>query len=358
MVDLYQRSIQIILQNQQRSGAYVASPIFPNYKYCWFRDSAFISYSMDLVGEYQSSQAFHDWAIRTIIRYESKINKSIQMLEKGDFPEDNDYFHSRFSLDGMEKPDDWGHHQLDGLGTWLWSLVQHLSITEQKNISLEYFKAVRLVRDYLMSFWKYSSYDCWEENPDFVHTYTLAAIYAGLNNIAGFLNDDVSRKTANEVRNFVLQNAIQNGHFVKYIGSSEIDANLLGLSVPYELIDIRDDIMQKTISLIEKKLLSPSWGLHRYQSDSYYGGGEWILLSTWLGWYYAKTNRLDRSQSILDWIEKQASRTGELPEQVKENLLFPAKYKEWEKRWGKIASPLLWSHANYLILYKTNNSEK
>jgi len=29
-------------------------------------------------------------------------------------------------------------------------------------------------------------------------------------------------------------------------------------------------------------------GVHRYATDTYYGGGEWVLLTAWLGWYYTK----------------------------------------------------------------------
>jgi len=51
MVNLAQRSIDIILQNQASSGAYLASPNFPNYRFCWFRDGSFTAYAMDLIGE-------------------------------------------------------------------------------------------------------------------------------------------------------------------------------------------------------------------------------------------------------------------------------------------------------------------
>jgi NHL repeat/Glycosyl hydrolases family 15 len=49
--DLYQRSILIILQNQSPSGAYIASPNFPTYAYCWLRDGSFIAHAMDRTGQ-------------------------------------------------------------------------------------------------------------------------------------------------------------------------------------------------------------------------------------------------------------------------------------------------------------------
>ena len=39
-MDYYHRSIEVILQNQHSSGAYIASPAFSNYHYCWLREAA------------------------------------------------------------------------------------------------------------------------------------------------------------------------------------------------------------------------------------------------------------------------------------------------------------------------------
>jgi GH15 family glucan-1,4-alpha-glucosidase len=352
MNTVYESSIKIIKKNQSSSGAYIASPNFPTYRYCWFRDGAFIAYSMDLAGEHQSSQLFHNWATRTVLKYKTKITKCIEQVHKGNHLDDMDYFHSRFTVDGSELSDDWGHNQLDGLGTWLWAFVQHLSLTKQVEISLECIEATQLIRDYLIGLWKYPCFDCWEEKPDRIHTYTLASIFGGLNNLACFFKDDIAKQAADEIRSFVLQNLVQNDYFIKHMGSSEIDANLLGLALPYEIIDMNDENMKRTIDLIEKQLQPSSIGVHRYPSDSYYGGGSWVLLTAWLGWYYSKTGRNTHARQILDWIEHQTTKNGELPEQVKEDLLVPSKYNEWVNRWGDIASPLLWSHSMYLILYK------
>ena len=60
MTDLFQRSVEIILQNQSATGAYLASPNFDTYRYCWFRDGAFIAYAMNLAGEHESAQRFHN----------------------------------------------------------------------------------------------------------------------------------------------------------------------------------------------------------------------------------------------------------------------------------------------------------
>jgi len=56
------------------------------------------------------------------------------------------------------------------------------------------------------------------------------------------------------------------------------------------------------------------------------------------------------ARDLLAWIEAQATPDGALPEQVSEHLLHPERHAEWERRWGKVACPLLWSHAMYLVV--------
>jgi GH15 family glucan-1,4-alpha-glucosidase len=108
--------------------------------------------------------------------------------------------------------------------------------------------------------------------------------------------------------------------------------------------------MQATVARIEADLRRKSGGLHRYAWDSYYGGGEWLLLAAWLGWYYSQTGQRARAQELLGWVEAQADADGNLPEQTTAYLIAPDYYAQWVERRGPIANPLLWSHAMYLIL--------
>ncbi len=109
--------------------------------------------------------------------------------------------------------------------------------------------------------------------------------------------------------------------------------------------------MRSTVERIERELVH-SGGTHRYLRDTYYGGGEWILLSAWLGWYKAERGERASAERYLELIEAQADADGSLPEQVSTHMLYPDRFAEWEARWGPIARPLLWSHAMYLILFQ------
>jgi isomaltose glucohydrolase len=90
--------------------------------------------------------------------------------------------------------------------------------------------------------------------------------------------------------------------------------------------------------------------VRRYLGDTYYGGGDWILLTAWLGWYRAARGDLGGAHDLLAWIEKAATPQGQLPEQLTGAAQQPDMVAAWVGRWGPVATPLLWSHAMYLIL--------
>ncbi len=397
MTDLYQRSIEIILANQSPSGAYVASPNFPTYHYCWFRDGSLTAYAMDLVGQHESAARFHAWAARAVNQRAEVIRRGVakaaasqpknapmQVLSdpsrllrdpKGELRE-TDILHTRLTLEGEDGAEvGWGNFQMDGFGTWLWALEQHHHLSCQP-LPPACMEAAGRVVEYLSALWRYPCYDCWEEFPDKIHPYTLSAIYGGLKdylnlttetqrtqrfniNQPGDLSVSVVNKTLGEIKAYIEEHFVCGGHFVKFEGQPEVDASLLGMAVPYGVVPPDDPRMQATAAEIERTLRCGSaagvhtYGVHRYAADNYYGGGEWILLSAWLGWYYAQLDAPDspaKIAALLAWIEAQADPEGNLPEQVPTNLNDPSYYSHWLAKWGPIANPLLWSHAEYIIL--------
>jgi GH15 family glucan-1,4-alpha-glucosidase len=108
--------------------------------------------------------------------------------------------------------------------------------------------------------------------------------------------------------------------------------------------------MAATVARIEQDLLGRTGGVHRYRTDTFYGGGEWILLTALLGEYRAIRGDLDGAGQCLAYAESHASAEGYLPEQVTTGALSPEHIAEWTTRWGTPACPLLWSHAAYLAL--------
>jgi GH15 family glucan-1,4-alpha-glucosidase len=350
MTDLFQRSLEIILANQTPGGAYIAGPNFPTYHYCWFRDGSFTAYAMDLVGRHDSAERFHDWAATTINARADIVQRSVAKAHRDEPLTGADFLHTRYAPDGSEAHgESWPNFQLDGFGTWLWALGEHQRLGG-RSLQATWSQAAGLVADYVTALWSRACYDCWEEFPDRVHTYTLAAIYGGLRADERLRRAD-HRATLEQIAHVLRSGAVANGRFVKFVGSTEVDANLLGLATPFGVVEPDDPVLLATIRQIEADL-QRGGGLHRYRADSYYGGGEWILLTAWLGWHAAQVGERDKAEAALDWIEAQADADGQLPEQVPLSLNDPAHYAPWRERWGDIARPLLWSHAKYLILHR------
>jgi GH15 family glucan-1,4-alpha-glucosidase len=208
---------------------------------------------------------------------------------------------------------------------------------------------VELLARYLTALWRQPCYDCWEEFGDRVHTATLAAIYGGLCAASRLLGDEAPREAAREVRDYVLAECVANGHLCKSVGNDAVDANLLHVATPYRLLEPSDPIMRATVAKIETDLRRDG-GVRRYADDSYYGGGEWVLLTAYLGWHYLDRGEPEQAAPLLAWIERQADGDGHLPEQVANNLNHPHMLPHWNAQWGTSARPLLWSHAAYLTL--------
>jgi GH15 family glucan-1,4-alpha-glucosidase len=111
--------------------------------------------------------------------------------------------------------------------------------------------------------------------------------------------------------------------------------------------------MRRTVTQIVKKLTGPSGGIRRYLGDTFYGGGEWVLLTAWLGTHMAVVGDLDGARQRLSWVESKFTAAGYLPEQVTEHPQAPDMVLPWVTRWGPVATPLLWSHAMHLVLVQS-----
>ncbi len=361
-MDLISKSIDIIKNNQSETGAYVASPNFDSYNYSWFRDGAYISHSMCLAEEFESARRFHIWCANVMERYSDIVDTVILKLENGEKLNETQFLPTRFSLEGEAVDDEWTNFQTDGFGTWLWALSEYIKLSGDKEILNTVGKGAGLCVKYLLTVWNVPCYDCWEEHLEYVHTYTLGSIYAGLKGVSEYYpeykekTEDVSEK----IIKYIKDNLIKDNQMIKMqdVSGEEnettlgVDASLLGMIMPYNIFSLDDEIGKATIKRIEKDIYNDNGGVYRYLADTYFGGGEWILLACWLGWCYADAGLKEKAEKIVQWVEINADENGELPEQILDNVFNKDKLSEWENRWGSNAKPLLWSHAMYIILKK------
>jgi len=352
--DLARGSVELILANQTPSGAFIASPTFSQYGYCWLRDGAFTAFALDLVGEHAAAARFHDWVTEVVLARSGDLRRAIESVRRGEPPQPNDCLHCRYAADGSESLVEWPTFQLDGPGIWLWALGEHLAGGGE--LSPRRTAAARLAAEYLAALWNCPSYDAWEESPESIHSSTVGAIAAGLRAAERYLDEGVAKPWSGVADIIVrhLRESARDGYLPKWPGSAAVDASLLWLGYPYRLFAPDDPLFAATLARIECDLVSADRGVHRYLDDIYYGGGEWALLTAALGSVYAERDApgdRERARRCLAWIERQADGDGLLPEQVAERALHPEWVDHWVRLWGPSARPLVWSHATYLVLH-------
>lgn len=346
---LARRSVEVLKGGQAQSGAFVASPSFPTYHYAWLRDGAFCAHALDLAGESASASAFHAWVARIVESHRPLIESAISRIGRGDAPAPEEMPPARYTLDGsLEQTDGepWPNFQVDGYGMWLWALAEHL----ERRGAGELAGTVELVARYLQAAWPLKSFSCWEEWDGGEHASTLGAAVAGLDAAARLLDAREWAGEAGRVRAQLLDRFVSEGRFTRGPSDPRLDGSLLWLGVPFGVVPVGDPLMQATVDGIRRDLHRPGGGVYRYLGDTYYGGGEWVLLTCSLAWHESAAGNRDAVEPIRAWVRAQARANGDLPEQVTEHAQEPAMVGPWVERWGPAATPLLWSHAMYLIM--------
>ena len=362
---LHSHSLDVIFSGQAKGGGYIACPHMPDYAFSWFRDGAFIAYALTLDGiespvqhpsgicsQWDSAGRFHTWCARMVNARMSRLEATIERVNRGEAITPEDTLNARYQDEGAEGPEGWPEFQLDGPGLWLWSLAKYVDVCRIVPLPVDWEAAVEVTARYLAAVWRTPCYDCWEERGSDVHISTLAAIYTGLDAAERLLPRVDFRQVKEDIRAFVLANGLTpSGELAKSVGLDMVDANLLLTALPEGGLFAPDDpLVQRTVARIERDLLAENHGVHRHTEDTYYGGGAWVLLGLWLAWHYAQIGRDREAEVLFAWAEAHANANGDLPEQVNNVMFDPSYYERWVEERGEIARPLLWTHAKYLIV--------
>jgi GH15 family glucan-1,4-alpha-glucosidase len=347
---LVPRSIEVLKAGQAPSGAFIASPSFTVYRYAWLRDGAFCAHALDVVGESDAAAVWHDWVVRSIEAHRELIESATRRVSGGETPPPETMPPARYTLDGalehLDDDDPWPNFQVDGYGMWLWSLERHLDGRVPDPVLAA---SVELVAAYLQASWRLKCFNCWEELDGGEHASTLGAVYAGLAAAARLLGDDRWQKAADVVRAELLDRYVADGRFKRGARDPRLDGSLLWLGVPFGVLPADDALVAATVEGVRRELTGPAGGVFRFRGDTYYGGGEWLLLTSSLAWHDAVTGNALGADAAQQWVRARALANGDMPEQVTDAAQDPTMIEPWERRWGLVATPLLWSHAMYLI---------
>jgi GH15 family glucan-1,4-alpha-glucosidase len=343
------QSIKSILRNQSESGAFAASVDFSQYRFSWLRDGSFCAYALDRAGEHEASARYHSWVNDAIENISGVIDSAIEQRGRGESLDPMTMPPARFALDGSIVNDGWPNFQIDGYGTWLWSLGEHLTRTEINQLPAELSSSVARTARYLATFALSPCYDVWEENGTALHSSTLACVYGGLIASSRLLDDPQLLIVAAQVRKKLVESGITHGIYAKSTESDNVDASALWLLTPFGVVDASDGRFTKTVAAIEKRLTFEG-GLRRYSADVYFGSGAWPVLTASLGWHRLTVGDLAGATECLDWITNRFDKLGRLGEQYGGERRDPEHYQQWVDRWGLPAQDLTWSHAMYVVL--------
>lgn len=346
----------VIRAAQTESGAILACPDYRTYRYSWLRDGSFCAAALDVGGDTAASGAFHRWVAQRVLAFEGPMRRAIESVAVGETPGPDDYLPCRFSEAGVAPTGDgWGAFQMDGPGLWLWSLDRHAQAAGGRPSlgSLEQ-RAAALAAEYVVAMWRQPSYDAWEEHADRLASSTVAADLGGL--LAAHrlgLAPGGMQLAVEGMRLELAARAARVGHLPRSDGDDAVDGSILWCGPLLGAFHPSHAAWRSTLSHVQSDLVGPDGGVHRYRGDTFYGGGQWPVVTAAYGLACLWRNEPgdhEQAEAALAWIEDQRDADGRLPEQSHEHLLDPAKLPEWEARWGPVATPLTWSHAMTVLL--------
>ncbi len=348
---LIETSKQVLKDCSLENGALVAAnPIKPyyskeakHYLYVWPRDGAYNCIASDIIGITDIQKPFFDWI----------WDRAENLHETG-------LLYEKYYVNGLQALNRFQPDQGASVIIAICHCEQSGSVEKE-----EYHKLVKLLADGICKHWKEDHFDLitndlWEERhtfPDLKEnfTYSLAACICGLQKANEMAPNEKYQETINQMQK-TIQNGVQNGQYVRSFGDlndDHIDASLLGLVWPFNLIDPKSPEMTKTVDEIITKL-SPADGVHRYENDEYdgwmyqtmhrkKGAGYWPLLNFWLA---IVLNRMDRKDEALKYFNK-------VIEDIPENNLIPEQI--FTNNIQKAVNPLCWSHGMFILAAKELN---
>lgn len=373
VTNIFNRSLLVLRTQIDNRGAITAandSDIVrfgkDTYSYMWGRDGAFVAAALAKAGYSHVCRKFFEF--------------SSQVLSEGG------YLFQHYNPDGSLASNwhPWLHSgkevlpiQEDSTALVLWALWIHYQCSKDiEFVGALYEKLIQKSANFLVmhrdpeTLLPIPSYDLWEERYG-VHTFTVAAVIAGLRaaaNFAGLFQDtsllNTYNKAADQMKEGLTKHLYHTG-LRRYARSGYrrtkgyeldevIDVSLLGLTT-LGILHPKDPRMLQTMEAVRRELWlkTPIGGCARYQNDLYQRpdngmkdmkdipGNPWFIATLWLGEYLIERaeslQELHEALPYLEWCAKNALPSGVLAEQVHPMNGLPLS-----------VSPLTWSHSAFI----------
>ena len=334
-----------LLTSESHGGIIAAPCMDPEYRFCWPRDATYVAYAFDRCGYHEEAKRFYMWCTKA------------QEPEGG--------LYQRYYIGNRLKGPCWSS-QTDEIATVIWGMEKHFELTGDRQFVQLVWSCVEKAADFLAARVSQANglvetVGLWEEQFG-DHTYSNAAVYAGLKSAVtlakamgkddlGIRWDQKAVKLRESLLNLSWDTKLN--RFIKTASprNENLDASLLSLSYPFDVLPADDERIKKTAIALESVFKFKSGGLGRYPFDQYYGGNPWILTTLWLALYYEKASELGKAEPLIRWALGHSTELGLLSEQVDKESGAPVS-----------AIPLAWSHAFFILsildLEKAKNNIK
>jgi GH15 family glucan-1,4-alpha-glucosidase len=370
---LYRRSLLIVRTHVDNHGAVIAatdSDIVQfgrdTYTYMWPRDGAIVTGALIQAGYSEITRRFFEFCSRLVSPEGFLLHKYNPDGSAGSS------WHPWMTADGKRQLP----IQEDETALVLWALWQHFEkFHDVEFIRPLYKPVVKMMGDFMARYREphtrlpAASYDLWEERRG-ISTFTVAAVWAGLNAAARFTDAfgeagqaDRYRRAAEEIREGAARFLYDAnyGRYLRMINVSRdgmitadptIDSAIAGLWL-FGMFGHDDPKIIATMEQIIERLTvkTPIGGVARYENDYYFqvshdvanvAGNPWILCTLSIAQWYAARARsvadLQKAIDLLEWTCDRALPSGVLPEQVDPYTGKPLS-----------VAPLTWSHAAYIL---------
>jgi len=340
--ELIEGSKEVILECSLKNGAIVAAntdnPRYPkhvaNYRWVWPRDAAFVLYAARLLGINTVQKPFLRW-----------------LLERAELFRETGMVFQNYATHGVRQG---SQYQADQAGSLLWAICEIFGRGEKLANEV-----VTLLANGICNAWNGRNFsevvwDLWEERcaiPDLRENfiYSLASCSFGLRKAYERLKEKTWLKVSRQMRKIIIKAGETFGYYPRSFGKisdKRIDASLLGLVWPFEVVE-KDAVLKRTVHLIETKLLTPL-GVKRYEHDEYgdmveyniylrKGAGGWPLLTFWYCTALFKLGEERRARRIFkNYLRRIEGR--HIPEHL------------FEDRLRKSVLPLAWAHATIVAV--------
>lgn len=367
---LYERSLVTIRVHTDNRGGIIASSDTDmlhhgrdTYSYVWPRDGALIAHALHISGYGDVAERFFEFAA------------SCQ--------EPAGYLMHKYLTNGalgsswhpwMQNGKAFLPIQEDETASVLFMLWRHYEIEHNLEFVENHYNsfiepAAKFLCDFIepVTGLPQASFDLWEEKYG-TSTYTTCSVYGALmaaNRFASLLGKDTDARTYSAIAERMQKAILQYLYdpelkmFIKQVHHTSdgevsydktIDTSSFHGVVFFEVLDIDDVRIKDSLKTIEKTLQvgSESKGFVRYQNDTYYTRQEagspnpWVITTLWIAQYYIKIAKkpadLKKGLELLEWTASHATGAGTLAEQMNPHT-----------REHQSASPLIWSHAEYVL---------